>query len=135
MTDQPDQSPAPQAESGQQSADGRSDHDPLDVDPVSSVRAAAGRWLPLVSLVEFVSVLVLFGNRLTVHLDAITSVLGPVHGCLYLATIVCALLARVRWPVKVLAVLPVVGGLLATWYAARRPLAAPQPARGEASLD
>ena len=68
--------------------------------------------------------LVLLGNRLTVHVDVVTSVLGPLHGCLYLATVACALLARVRWPVKVLAVLPVIGGLLATAYAARRPVGA-----------
>lgn len=97
--------------------------DTVGDDALASVRTAAGRWLPRVSVLEFVSVLILLGNLATVHLEAITKGLGPIHGFLYLCTIACALLAKVRWPAKILAVLPVIGGLLATVYAARRPAA------------
>lgn len=91
------------------------------------------RWLTRVAVLETASLAVLLANRFTVHLDAITSLMGPVHGGLYLAVIAAACLAPIRTPGRLLAVVPVVGGLLAVAYARRRPLATTGP--GSASSD
>lgn len=80
------------------------------------------RWLPRVAVLETASLAGLLANRFTVHLDPVTSLLGPVHGGLYLAVIACAFLAPLRTPAKLLAIVPVVGGLLAIAYARRRPV-------------
>lgn len=84
---------------------------------------AALRWLPRVAVLETASLAVLLANRYTVHLDAVTSLLGPVHGGLYLAVIAAAFLAPIRTPGRLLAIVPVVGGLLAVAYARRRAVA------------
>ena len=83
---------------------------------------AALRWLPRVALLETASLAALLANRFTVHLDAVTSLLGPVHGGLDLAVIAFAFLAPIRLPGRMLAIVPVVGGLLAVAYARRRPV-------------
>jgi hypothetical protein len=71
------------------------------------------RGLEVLSVLETVSVLVLLGNLLTVHADAVTSALGPVHGALYLAVTVTALLGRgLLLRTRLHAVVPVVGGVL-----------------------
>ncbi|MFS0703354.1 hypothetical protein AB6N23_02415 [Cellulomonas sp. 179-A 9B4 NHS] len=71
------------------------------------------RGLEVLSVLETVSVLVLLGNLVTVHADGITSALGPVHGALYLAVAVTALLGRgLLARTRVHALLPVVGGVL-----------------------
>ena len=71
------------------------------------------RWLRLASWAETVSLVVLLVNLGTVHVAAVASLMGPVHGCAYLATIATASLLplppRARW----LTVVPGVGGLLA----------------------
>ena len=80
--------------------------------------------LPRVAVAETASLAVLLANRFTVHLDAVTSLLGPLHGGLYLAVIAAAFLAPIRLPARLLAIVPVAGGLLAVAYARRRPLVA-----------
>jgi hypothetical protein len=91
------------------------------------------RWLPRAAVLETASLAVLLINLFTVHLEAITSLGGPIHGGLYLAVIACAFLAPIRTPGKLLAVVPVVGGLLAVAYARRRP-ADPAPRAGSDRL-
>ncbi|WP_258724986.1 hypothetical protein [Cellulomonas sp. NS3] len=71
------------------------------------------RALEVLSALETVTVLVLLGNLATVHADAVTSTLGPVHGSLYLAVATTALLGRDLLPrTRVLALVPAVGGVL-----------------------
>jgi hypothetical protein len=53
------------------------------------------RVLEVLSVLELASIAALFGNLLTVHLPGLASALGPVHGTLYLAVAVTALLALV----------------------------------------
>ncbi len=71
------------------------------------------RALAIFSILELLSIGLLLVNVATVHLRAVTSVLGPTHGALFLAVIVTALcardlLVRTRW----MALLPVAGGIL-----------------------
>jgi hypothetical protein len=69
------------------------------------MRAAA--WVELVSL----SILLI--NMYTVHIDAVTSTCGPVHGCAYLIVVILTL-NRTTLPVRtrLLALIPGVGGVL-----------------------
>ncbi|WP_410809841.1 hypothetical protein [Micromonospora sp. 067-2] len=71
------------------------------------------RLLGPIAALELATVTVLLVNLVTVHVPAVASAVGPVHGLMYVTVIVLALLvpeqpARSRW----LAVLPVVGGVL-----------------------
>ncbi|MCZ4119726.1 DUF3817 domain-containing protein [Streptomyces sp. H39-S7] len=64
--------------------------------------------------VELASLVVLLANVCTVHLPAISSLAGPVHGCAYLFTVI----AGARDPGRTrrttaLTLIPGVGGLLA----------------------
>jgi hypothetical protein len=70
-----------------------------------TMRAAA--WVELISL----SILLI--NMYTVHIDAITSICGPVHGCAYLI-VVMVTLNRTVLPIRarLLALIPGVGGML-----------------------
>lgn len=82
------------------------------------------RALGVLSLAELVSVVVLVGNLATVHDDVITSVLGPIHGALYLAVAVTAVFGRaLATRTRVLAVIPLLSGpltlLQVRWEAAR----------------
>jgi hypothetical protein len=82
--------------------------------PLRPLRIAAG--------VEFVSLIVLFANLASVHWPAISSLIGPTHGCAYLFVIVAA----VREPAatrqtKLMAFIPGVGGLLVLRRLATRP--------------
>lgn len=71
------------------------------------------RVLAVLSMLELVSVVVLVGNLLTVHDRSLTSALGPVHGSLYLAVAVTALLGRgLEARTRVLAVIPLLSGPL-----------------------
>lgn len=65
------------------------------------------------SLAETLTLVVLLTNRFTVHLDPVTSLVGPLHGFAYLATIACGLLAPLRRSARLLCWVPGVGGLLA----------------------
>jgi len=71
------------------------------------------RTLGALSVLEFVSVLVLLGNVLTVHDPVVTSALGPTHGALYLAVAVTALFGRgLSTRTRVMAVIPLLSGPL-----------------------
>lgn len=70
------------------------------------------RTLEVLSMLELASIVALVGNLLTFHLAAVTSALGPVHGALYLAVSVIALLGRnLLLRTRVLALVPLAGGL------------------------
>lgn len=76
--------------------------------------------LAVLAVLEIVTLGVLLVNLATVHARPVTQAIGPIHGAIYLATVVTVLLApgfRVRD--RVLGCLPVVGGALATWRARR----------------
>ena len=73
------------------------------------------RTLRIAVAVESVSLLVLLINLATTRLQAITSLVGPLHGTAYLAVITVTVLAPstassgARWR----AAIPAIGGLLA----------------------
>ncbi|GAB0105643.1 hypothetical protein JMUB6875_46240 [Nocardia sp. JMUB6875] len=65
------------------------------------------------AIIETLSLVLLLLNLATAHLPVISTLIGPVHGCAYLAVIVLAFrLPETRRGVKALALFPVVGGLL-----------------------
>ncbi|SPL96552.1 unnamed protein product [[Actinomadura] parvosata subsp. kistnae] len=76
---------------------------------------SAMRALRVAVAVETLSLAVLLVNLVTVHLKAVSSLVGPVHGGAYLAVIACTVLVPgsaatgARWR----AWIPAVGGLLA----------------------
>ncbi|MEV0704208.1 hypothetical protein AB0I53_40710 [Saccharopolyspora sp. NPDC050389] len=72
---------------------------------VLMLRIAAG--------VEAASLAMLLLNLFTVHISAITSLGGPVHGMAYLVTIVATFLVPASPSARWLAVIPGIGGLLA----------------------
>jgi hypothetical protein len=66
------------------------------------------------SLLEFVSLVVLLGNLATVHERAVSSGVGPVHGCAYVFVVIAVFReGRAATGTRVLALLPGVGGVLA----------------------
>ena len=71
------------------------------------------RWLRLASWTETVSLVVLLANLATVHVQALASLVGPVHGCAYLATIATAFLLPLPQRARLLTLVPGIGGLLA----------------------
>jgi hypothetical protein len=79
------------------------------------------RWMTVVSLVETVSLVVLLANLATVHAPQVASVMGPVHGFAYLATIATAFLLPVDTRTRLLTLVPAIGGLLALSCARRSP--------------
>jgi hypothetical protein len=71
------------------------------------------RALEVLSVLELLSIAVLLTNLATVHVDGVASVLGPVHGALFLAVAVTALLARdLMLRTRLMALIPVLGGVL-----------------------
>lgn len=73
-----------------------------------------GRPLRVASVSELGSFVVLLANLATVHLSAISSLAGPVHGCAYLFTVVAVARDPRRTPPTTgLALLPGIGGVLA----------------------
>jgi hypothetical protein len=98
-------------------------------EPTPAWRTSAGRrWLRRVSWAETASLLVLVVNLATVHVPAVASVVGPVHGTLYLACIAVPLLLPMPASARWLAAVPGVGGLLALRRADRADRGAPRPA-------
>lgn len=78
------------------------------------------RVLGLLSVLELLSVVALFTNLLTVHTSELASLLGPVHGALYLSVAVTALFGRgLRTRTRLLALVPLFGGAF-TLIALRR---------------
>lgn len=71
------------------------------------------RPLTIASVAEAVTLLVLLINRVSAHLPAVTSVVGPVHGFAYLATVATAFLVPLATRARLLTLVPGVGGLLA----------------------
>ncbi|MCM0677497.1 hypothetical protein NCC78_22800 [Micromonospora phytophila] len=70
--------------------------------------------LRIAAAVEAGSLAVLMVNRLTVHLPALTSATGPVHGSAYLMVIALVLLAGgTPRSVRLVALVPGIGGYLA----------------------
>ncbi|MHC9044363.1 hypothetical protein ACYX8G_07275 [Microbacterium saperdae] len=70
------------------------------------------RALEVLSVLELLSIAVLLGNLVTVHIDGVASLLGPVHGALYLAVAVTAVLGRdLLLRTRLLALIPVLGGV------------------------
>lgn len=74
------------------------------------------RALEILSVLELLSIAVLLGNLLTVHHPAVSSAIGPVHGALYLAVAATSLLGRrLLLRTRLLALIPVLGGMFALW--------------------
>ncbi|WP_234431941.1 DUF3817 domain-containing protein [Streptomyces sp. NRRL S-241] len=74
----------------------------------------ASRLLRISAPVELVTLAVLLVNLGVLHLPALASAVGPVHGCAYLIVIIAA--ARERSPDRTalaLAAVPGIGGVLA----------------------
>jgi hypothetical protein len=65
------------------------------------------------AIVELVSLAVLLTNLATVHVPAVASLVGPIHGCAYLLVIGAAWQLTRSARTTLLAVIPVIGGLLA----------------------
>jgi hypothetical protein len=81
------------------------------------------RLLAVAAAVEALSLLVLLANRLTVHLDPVTSLTGPVHGTAYLVVIgATLLLPGASRRAKLLALVPGIGGALALRRVRRDPV-------------
>lgn len=72
------------------------------------------RWLRIAAWVEAGSLVILVVNLLTVHAEALTSGVGPLHGFAWLVTIAVAFLAPLPRSARLCALIPGVGGLLAT---------------------
>lgn len=68
------------------------------------------RALKIASAVELISLVVLFLNLATVHWPAVSSAVGPTHGCAYLLVIILAF--QQPRATKALALVPGIGGLL-----------------------
>ncbi|MEV6282105.1 DUF3817 domain-containing protein [Kribbella sp. NPDC051770] len=71
------------------------------------------RALRIAATIEIASLAILLGNLFTVHWPPVASLLGPIHGCCYLAVV--ALTARTPGATtrtKLLALIPAIGGLL-----------------------
>jgi hypothetical protein len=72
------------------------------------------RALRAAAVVELVSLVVLLGNLVTVHLRPVSSAVGTIHGCAYLL-VIGLVLAREGAPraARLLTLVPGVGGTLA----------------------
>lgn len=75
----------------------------------------------LVAGIELGSLLVLLVNLATVHVPVVATILGPLHGCAYIAAIVgTAVRAGLLSPPTLLSLIPGVGGTLAVTVLRRR---------------
>jgi hypothetical protein len=71
------------------------------------------RTLGVLSVLELVSIAVLFANLISFHLRPVTVAIGPIHGALYLTVIVTALFGRdLRLRTRLCALVPLLGGVL-----------------------
>ncbi|PPF87499.1 hypothetical protein C5E07_16260 [Pseudoclavibacter sp. RFBJ3] len=73
----------------------------------------------IVSALELISLIAILTNRFTLQSPMITSTGGPIHGLLYVSTILFALLLPFPRSAKWLAAIPGIGGLLTLWRARR----------------
>jgi hypothetical protein len=71
-------------------------------------------WSPLraAATAEVVSLVVLFANLLTVHWPAVSSLIGPIHGCCYLLVVILTAREAASRATKLIALVPAVGGLI-----------------------
>jgi hypothetical protein len=70
--------------------------------------------LRVATVVELATLLVLLTNLATVHWEAISSLVGPTHGCAYLLVVALMFRQPGAGPrTRAIALIPVVGGLLA----------------------
>jgi hypothetical protein len=80
--------------------------------------------LLVLAVLEIGTLGVLVVNLAVVHHEMVARVIGPIHGAVYLVIVLLGLLAPgLRWRVRILAVVPVVGGVLAATDAWRTPTA------------
>lgn len=74
-------------------------------------------WLVIV---ETVTLVVLLVNIVTAHDEGITGSVGPVHGLLYVAVIIVALLIpKLPNRIRLVAAIPAIGAPLAAWMMRR----------------
>ncbi|MEV6102559.1 hypothetical protein [Nocardia sp. NPDC051981] len=72
------------------------------------------RHLRIAAHAELISLIMMLANLFTVHLEPISSLLGPTHGCAYLLVVITTWrLEQAPAAAKVLALVPGAGGLLA----------------------
>ncbi|MEV8591390.1 DUF3817 domain-containing protein [Streptomyces sp. NPDC052012] len=70
--------------------------------------------LRLAARAELVTLVVLLANLFTVHLQPVSSLMGPTHGCAYLFVVIATWrLDGATTAARALAVVPGIGGLLA----------------------
>ena len=69
--------------------------------------------LRIAAIVELVSIAVLLTNLATVHVPAVASLVGPIHGCAYLLVVGGTWHLSRSAGVTLLSAVPVIGGLLA----------------------
>ena len=81
----------------------------------------AVRLLRIATIVELISLAVLLTNLATVHVAEVASLLGPVHGCAYLVVIGATINLTRSAATRLLAVVPVLGGLLVLRRLSRAP--------------
>jgi len=77
------------------------------------------RWLRVAATVEAATLVILLANLATVHVPAVATVLGPVHGTAYLAGIALAWTGGLSRTARRLAGIPAVGAWLAAGTAGR----------------
>ena len=69
--------------------------------------------LRVAATAEVVSLVILFTNLFTVHWPAVSSLIGPTHGCCYLLVVILAARTpQASTTTKLLALIPAIGGLL-----------------------
>jgi hypothetical protein len=74
-------------------------------------------WLVIV---ETVTLIVLLVNLVTAHNEGVTGSVGPIHGILYVAVIIVALLIPgLSNRIRLVAAIPAVGAPLAAWMMRR----------------
>ncbi|MEW2246666.1 DUF3817 domain-containing protein [Streptomyces sp. NPDC058733] len=78
-----------------------------------TVRPDTPRHLRIAAHTELISLILMLANVFTVHLKAVSSVMGPTHGCAYLFVVIATWRLKPAWTVTVTALVPGVGGLLA----------------------
>ena len=83
------------------------------------------RLLRIAAVVEFATLAALLVNLVTVHWAPVASLLGPIHGCAYLAVIGATWQLTKNRTNRLLALLPGIGGLLVR----DRSRASPPPGR------
>ncbi|PJJ62014.1 hypothetical protein [Compostimonas suwonensis] len=68
--------------------------------------------LRVAGIAKVLTLAIMLGNLATVRLDPVGSVLGPVHGILYLVVVVLSLLQPIPVGKRLLGLVPGIGGLL-----------------------